>query len=182
MDAVDQFQVQTAGISSQYGGQGVQNYSVKSGGNAYHGSIYEYIRNTMFDSWSFLSKVPAITGVVPAGQSCTYLSAPSSFCAPGGVKPREIMNEVGIVLSGPDHQEPSVRFWQLWPVSLPQAGAKPTQMTIPHLDMLGYDSNGNPPGIRRGLSRLCSGERQGRDLLQCLAAVKHGSLHLGQSR
>ena len=31
VDSVDQFQVQTAGISSQYAGQGVQNYSIKSG-------------------------------------------------------------------------------------------------------------------------------------------------------
>ncbi len=60
VDAVDQFQVQTAGISAQYGGQGMQNYSVKSGSNAYHGSIYEFIRNTIFDAWQFQSKAPTI--------------------------------------------------------------------------------------------------------------------------
>ena len=40
VDAVEQFQVQTAGVSAQYGGQGVQNYSIKSGGNTIHGSLY----------------------------------------------------------------------------------------------------------------------------------------------
>jgi len=32
-DAIDQFQVQTIGYSAQYAGQGVQNYSIKQGGN-----------------------------------------------------------------------------------------------------------------------------------------------------
>ena len=60
VDAVDQFQVQTAGISAQYAGQGVQNYAIKSGGNAIHGSLYEYNRNTLFDAWAFTSKVPTL--------------------------------------------------------------------------------------------------------------------------
>ncbi len=34
VDAIDQFQVQTAGYSAQYAGQGVQNYSIKQGRNA----------------------------------------------------------------------------------------------------------------------------------------------------
>src|ERR1700678_1978583 len=82
VDAVNQFQVQTAGYSSQYAGQGVQNYSVKSGGNTIHGSVYEYVRNTIFDAWQFTSKVPTLNskGVV----------------VPGGIKPKEIQNEVGI--------------------------------------------------------------------------------------
>lgn len=33
VDSVDQFQVQTAGISAQYGGQGMQNFTLKSGTN-----------------------------------------------------------------------------------------------------------------------------------------------------
>jgi hypothetical protein len=41
VDAIDQFQVQTAGSSAQYAGQGVQNFSIKSGTNAFHGSVYE---------------------------------------------------------------------------------------------------------------------------------------------
>ena len=67
MDSIDQFQVQTSGYSAQYAGQGVQNYSIRQGSNTWHGGVYEYIRNTVLDAWPFLSKVPTVTGVVPAG-------------------------------------------------------------------------------------------------------------------
>jgi len=42
VDAVDQFQAETAGTAVQYNGQGVQNYTIKSGTNSFHGSVYEY--------------------------------------------------------------------------------------------------------------------------------------------
>jgi hypothetical protein len=87
VDAVNQFQVQTAGYSAQYQGQGVENYSIKSGGNAYHGSIYEYFRNTALDAWQFTSKTPALNS--------------AGVTIPGGIKPRENQNEYGIVLNGP---------------------------------------------------------------------------------
>jgi Carboxypeptidase regulatory-like domain/TonB-dependent Receptor Plug Domain len=50
VDAIDQFQVQTSGYSAIYEGMGVQNYSTKSGGNKYHGSAYEYFRNTALEN------------------------------------------------------------------------------------------------------------------------------------
>jgi hypothetical protein len=131
VDAVDQFQVQTAGISAQYGGQGMQNYSVKSGSNAIHGSIYEFIRNTMFDAWRFTDKVPTPNS---AGQIIQ-----------GGIKSREIMNEVGIVLSGPIIKNRLFLFGNYGQYRY-QAGARPTAMTIPTSAMLGYDANGNPLG------------------------------------
>jgi hypothetical protein len=82
VDAIDQFQVQTTGYSAIYEGQGVMNYTVKQGGSKQHGSVYEFIRNTAFDSWGFLAHAPnAITGVP--------------------VKPVEHSNEYGINLSGP---------------------------------------------------------------------------------
>jgi hypothetical protein len=82
VDAIDQFQVQTTGYSAVYEGQGVMNYTVKQGGNKQHGSVYEFIRNTAFDSWGFLAHAPnALTGVPE--------------------KPVEHSNEYGINLSGP---------------------------------------------------------------------------------
>ncbi len=68
VDAIDQFQVQTTGYSAIYEGQGVMNYTIKQGGAKQHGSVYEFIRNTAFDTWGFLAKAPnPITGV--AGQA-----------------------------------------------------------------------------------------------------------------
>src|SRR5215469_7372728 len=82
VDAVDQFQVQTSGYSAIYEGQGIQNYTVKSGGTRYHGSVYEFFRNTALDTWGFFGPVPN-----PATGKAT--------------KPIEHSNEYGINLSGP---------------------------------------------------------------------------------
>ncbi len=127
VDSVDQFQVQTAGVSSQYGGQGVQNYSIKSGGNAYHGSLYEYNRNTLFDAWAFQSKVPTLNA-----QGATIA---------GGIKPREVQNEFGIVLSGPILKNKLFLFGNYGQYRY-QHGATYTSMTIPTAAMLGYTQSG----------------------------------------
>src|SRR5215472_747141 len=58
VDAIEQFQVQTNGYSAMYEGQGVQNYTVKTGGNQFHGSVYEFFRNTALDTWGFFGSVP----------------------------------------------------------------------------------------------------------------------------
>jgi hypothetical protein len=83
VDAVDQFQLQTTGYSAVYEGNGIQNYTIKQGGKNYHGSIYEFFRNTSLDTWGFLApaQINAATG------------KPS--------KPIEHSNEFGINLSGP---------------------------------------------------------------------------------
>ncbi len=64
VDAVDQFQVQTSGVSAAYQGQGMQNFVHKSGTNQYHGSAFEYFRNTVLDAWGFFSpaSINAVTG------------------------------------------------------------------------------------------------------------------------
>lgn len=81
VDAIDQLQVQTVGASAIYEGQGIQNYSVKTGGNRYHGRIYEFFRNTALDSYGFFPTIDPISGARK--------------------KPIEHSNEYGINLSGP---------------------------------------------------------------------------------
>jgi hypothetical protein len=141
MDAIDQFQVQTSGYSAQYAGQGVQNYSIKQGSNAWHGGVYEYIRNTVLDAWKFTSKVPTVTGIVPAGQSCVFGSAPSSYCAPGGVKPAEIMNEVGAKFGGPIIHNKLFMFYNYGQYRN-QNGPTIKLQTIPTTAMLNGDFSG----------------------------------------
>jgi hypothetical protein len=83
VDAVDQLQVQTSGYSAIYEGQGVQNYTIKTGSNKFHGALYEYFRNTALDTWGFFAP-----GVVnPLTGKAT--------------KPAEHQNEYGLALSGP---------------------------------------------------------------------------------
>jgi Carboxypeptidase regulatory-like domain len=57
VEAVDQFQLETAGTSVMYQGQGASNYVLKSGGNTFHGAAYEYFRNTALDARGFFAPV-----------------------------------------------------------------------------------------------------------------------------
>jgi hypothetical protein len=89
VDAVDQFQLQTTGYSSVYEGQGVMNYSIKQGGAKYHGSVYEFFRNTALDSWGWFGHAP----------NSALATTEHPYGVP--VKPVEHSNEYGINVSGP---------------------------------------------------------------------------------
>ena len=53
VDAVDQMQVVTSTPPAEYSGAGAENFTVKSGGLQYHGSVKDFIRNTSLDAWQF---------------------------------------------------------------------------------------------------------------------------------
>lgn len=55
LEAVQDFQVITSGIPAYYSGAGVINLVLKSGTDAFHGNIYENIRNTAFDAAGYFS-------------------------------------------------------------------------------------------------------------------------------
>jgi Carboxypeptidase regulatory-like domain/TonB dependent receptor len=83
VEAVDQFQVVTGNQSAQFQGIGLENYAIKSGGNAIHGSVFEYMRTTALDTWGFF----APSTINPATNTAT--------------KPNEHQSEYGVNLSGP---------------------------------------------------------------------------------
>jgi hypothetical protein len=83
VEAVDQFQVVTSNAAAQFQGLGLQNYVIKSGTNQIHGSVFEYFRDTAFDTWGFYG---------PAVINPTVGHA---------VKPLEHQSEYGVNLSGP---------------------------------------------------------------------------------
>jgi hypothetical protein len=60
IEAVDQVQLQSAGASVQYGGQGSTNYVIKSGTNQFHGLAYEYFRNSDLDARGFFPSVKPV--------------------------------------------------------------------------------------------------------------------------
>jgi hypothetical protein len=60
VDAVEQFQVETNGSKAQYEGQGISNFVLKSGTNAFHGAAFEYFRNTALDARGFFPVKRAI--------------------------------------------------------------------------------------------------------------------------
>jgi hypothetical protein len=123
VDAVSQFQVLTAGWGAQYGGQGVENYSVKQGGNGYHGAIYEYFRNSALDAWQYYSKVPTPNA--------------AGTIIPGGIKARENMNEFGIVLNGPIIRNKLFMFYNYGQYRQ-AAGPTIQAQTAPTCAMMGY--------------------------------------------
>ncbi len=62
IDAIQEFKVQTGVYPAEFGHQSTQiNVLTKSGGNAYHGSLFEFVRNDKFDAmpYAFTRNHPA---------------------------------------------------------------------------------------------------------------------------
>jgi Carboxypeptidase regulatory-like domain len=94
VDAVDQFQVITSIPPVEYTGAGALNFTMKSGGSHYHGQVSDYVRNTVFDSWSFTNKwVPKLGSTLA---QCVA-SANRSLCQN---KPFEHQNEFSASFGG----------------------------------------------------------------------------------
>ena len=56
IEAIDQFQVLTSAIPPEYQGAGLLNFTTKFGTAQYHGSANVYLRNTVFDTWTYAQK------------------------------------------------------------------------------------------------------------------------------
>ena len=61
IDALEEFKIQTSTYSAQYGRQpgGQVQLVTRSGGNQFHGTLFEYLRNEAFDARSYFNKKPA---------------------------------------------------------------------------------------------------------------------------
>ncbi|MEO6922594.1 MAG: TonB-dependent receptor, partial [Bryocella sp.] len=94
LEAIDQIKVVTSGYSAQYQGAGLENYNLKSGTNQFHGSVFAYVRNTIFDAWSFSSKPGAPGNTVPVLVNGAVIRV-------AGPKPAEHQLEYGFTLGGP---------------------------------------------------------------------------------
>ena len=54
VDAIQEFKVQTGVYPAEFGHQSTQiNVVTKSGGNAYHGALFEFVRNNKFDAMPY---------------------------------------------------------------------------------------------------------------------------------
>src|SRR5436309_1892004 len=103
VEAVEQFQVETSGTGVEFNGQGSENYTIKSGGNQFHGSAFEFLRNTVLDARGFF---PAI-------------------------RPVEHQNEFGFTIGGPILKKKLFSFfsydgWRYRVVSPTQFASIPT--------------------------------------------------------
>lgn len=86
-DAVQEFKVQTNNFSAEYGraGGAVINASLRSGTNQFHGTAYEFLRNTSLNAVGF-------------------------FKPTRGVKPTLIQNQFGFTVGGPIKQDKTFFF------------------------------------------------------------------------
>jgi hypothetical protein len=123
VEAVDESEVQTIGISAKYQGQGFNNFTMKSGTNDWHGTLFEFFRNTELDTWNSLSKQVINPSTGKAG------------------KPVEKQNEYGFVLGGPAIKNKAfffIGYERMAYRSLPN----PSYYTLPTNAMRGLDLNG----------------------------------------
>ena len=118
VESIDQFIVITSSPDAEYQGAGLINFTLKSGGSKYHGSVNEYVRARMFDAWSYASKTA--TQVNAQGQT-----------VPGG-KPDEHQSEFVVAGGGPI---PFMRkhgfFYLTYDKYHGRAGINPNFLTIP---------------------------------------------------
>jgi hypothetical protein len=118
VDAVNQFSVQTSGASVSFGGAGVTNYTINSGGNQFHGTAFDFVRNTMFDTWGY-TKVPSSNGIE--------------------TKPGEHQNSYGASMGGPIFKDKLFFFGSYEGYRYTKISNTPLFITIPTMD----DRQGN---------------------------------------
>ena len=121
VEAVDQMQVVSGGPGAEYQGAGAISFTTKSGGDKYHGTVADFVRNTIFDTWGFTA---------PAGTTETVVNGVITK-APA-TKPVEHQNEVSASVGGPI---PLLRHKGFFFVNYDQfhnrTGVSPSQFTIP---------------------------------------------------
>ena len=145
LDAVDQFQVVTSTPPAEYSGAGALNFTMKSGGNKYHGQASYFVRNTVFDTWGFTQKwqqqpginpatgvayptcSPVATTTVVGGQTIT--NAPRAGCQPKGA---EHQGELSLTFGGHvPHTGNKVFFFFAYDKFHSRRAANPALFTIP---------------------------------------------------
>jgi hypothetical protein len=111
VDAIQEFKVQTSTFSAEFGQSAgaVVNATIRSGEDSFHGSVFEFIRNSAVDAAPFFQ--PALTA-----------------------KPRYIQNQFGATLGGPIWKNHTFFFvaWQSSRISdaAPQLATVPTPAQI----------------------------------------------------
>jgi len=109
--------VVTSTPPAEYSGAGALNFTVKSGGNKYHGQVSDFVRNTIFDAWSFTAKANTVLNA--QGQK---------VLAP---KPVEHQNELSITFGGKiPHTANKLFFFVAYDKFHSRRGINPTPVTI----------------------------------------------------
>src|SRR5258707_390497 len=127
VEAVDQFQLETAGAAVMFNGQGASNFVVKSGSNQFHGALYEYFRNTLLDARGFFART----------------------------RPADHQNEYGVNVGGPIKKN-RIFFFGSYDGFRYRTGTAPTLVSIPTAGARAGDFSAFGVGIFDPQSTTCS--------------------------
>jgi hypothetical protein len=96
VDAIGEFRVETLALPAYFGRTtgGIASYKTKSGTNDYHGTVFDFFRNTIFDANNFLTKGDAYLN------GATQNSDPGVFPNPYQ-RPADRFQDYGATLGGP---------------------------------------------------------------------------------
>jgi hypothetical protein len=91
VDAIGEFRVETLALPAYYGRTtgGVSSYKTKSGTNEYHGTVFDFFRNTILDANSYLNKGDAIVNGYTQNNNRNY------------ARPADRYQDYGVTLGGP---------------------------------------------------------------------------------
>jgi hypothetical protein len=131
VDAIEEFKVQASTSSAEYGrGGGAQiNLLLRSGGNDWHGSAFEYLRNRVLDAKNFFDLPDCQTG--SALGSCASI-------------PQYVRNQFGATLGGPIVRNRTFFFASYEGLRLRQATTR--ESTVPSQNTRNAILGSLPPG------------------------------------
>jgi hypothetical protein len=98
VDAIGEFRVETEGLPAYLGRTtgGIANYKTKSGTNQYHGTVFDFFRNTIFDANNYLSKGDAYLQGPGVTQDHDPYASPNPYR-----RPTDLYQDYGATLGGP---------------------------------------------------------------------------------
>ena len=96
VDAIGEFRVETEALPAYFGRTtgGISSYKTKSGTNQYHGTVFDFFRNTIFDANNYLTKGDAYLN--GATQDKDPGVSPNPFR-----RPADRYQDYGVTLGGP---------------------------------------------------------------------------------
>jgi len=150
-DIVQEFRVSTSNVSAEFGGYGggVVQMSTKSGTNSFHGSAYEYVRNTDLDADNWFDKYDRAEEV--ASGTCTAAEAFS--CVPKQVLHQ---NQFGANVGGPILKNRAFFFFS-WEHEV-LTSTTPTSSIVPTTAELNGDFSGDPVSVGNSIFNPFTGK------------------------
>ncbi len=137
-EMIQEFQVSTNNVSPEFGryAGGVVNMATKAGTNAFHGTAYEYYRDTVFNANLYFSKHN-----------------------PSNLLPRApyVQHQFGGAVGGPIRKDKTFFFTSFEEFSLNQAS--PTTATVPSLAMINGDFSAISQTLYDPINKDASGNR-----------------------